>query len=176
LEVVELQIFDDDGMPVSPGTVGEIVVRGPLVFLGYWRDEDATRFAGRHGWHHTGDLGSLDEEGHLYYSGRKPEKDLIKSGGENIYPAEVEQVISRLPQVRAVCVIGIPDKKWGEAVQAVIELEPGNALTPEEVLKVVGEELASYKKPRNVVFVDQLPHDAKGHIDRAAVKARYGSA
>lgn len=174
LAPVELQIFDEAGRPVGPGTVGEIVVRGPLVFLGYWRNEDATRYAGRHGWHHTGDLGRLDEQGYLYYSGRKPEKDLIKSGGENIYPAEIEQVISGLPHVLGVCVIGIEDDRWGEAVKAVIELEPGGDLSTAEVVEAVAQELASFKKPRNVEFVDRLPRDAAGLIDRAAVKAQFG--
>jgi len=174
LPAAQVECFDDSGKPVAVGAQGEIVVRGPLVFLGYWNDEDATRYAGRFGWHHTGDLGRLDEDEYLYYLGRKPEKDLIKSGGENIYPAEVEHAIRQLPQVAAVCVIGVPDKTWGEAAKAVIELEPGEALEAQDVITAVADRIASYKKPRLVEFVDQLPRTREGEIDRGVVKSTYG--
>lgn len=174
LPAAELNIFDAQGSAVPPGTQGEIVVRGPLVFKGYWRDPDATEFVSRHGWHHTGDLGRLDDEGYLFYLGRKPEKDLIKSGGENVYPAEVEYVIESLPQVKAVCVIGVADETWGEAVKAVIELEPGESLTSEEVVQAVVDRIAAYKKPRMVEFVDSLPRTPENAVDRNAVKEAYG--
>ncbi len=130
--------------------------------------------ASRGGWHHTGDTGFLDADGYLYYTGRMPEKDLIKSGGENVYPAEVEQAIGRLPQVRGVCVIGIPDDTWGETVMAIIELEPGETLSLEALHAAIGERLAPFKKPRRVEFVDQLPRDADGFIDRSEVKSNFG--
>jgi acyl-CoA synthetase (AMP-forming)/AMP-acid ligase II len=174
LPAAQVQCFDDSGKPVAVGAQGEIVVRGPLVFLGYWHDDDATRYAGRSGWHHTGDLGRLDEDGYLYYLGRKAEKELIKSGGENIYPAEVEHAIQQLPQVAAVCVIGVPDQTWGEAVKAVVEPKPGGELEAQDVISAVADRIASYKKPRLVVFVDQLPRTREGEIDRAAVKSKYG--
>jgi acyl-CoA synthetase (AMP-forming)/AMP-acid ligase II len=174
LPAADVQCFDESGEPVEAGTQGEIVVRGPLVFLGYWHDEDATQYAGRYGWHHTGDFGRKDEEGYLYYLGRKPEKDLIKSGGENVYPAEVEHVIAELPQVAGVCVIGVPDQTWGEGVKAIIELMPGADLSQESVISAVAERIASYKKPRQVEFVDQIPRTPEGEIDRAAVKSKYG--
>jgi long-chain acyl-CoA synthetase len=118
-------------------------------------------------------MGKFDPEGYLYYVGRMPEKDLIKSGGENVYPAEVEHAILDLPEVAAVCVIGIPDEKWGEAVKAVIELASGKALTAEQVISAVAERIASYKKPHYVDFVARLPLTPNGRIDRAAVKAAH---
>jgi long-chain acyl-CoA synthetase len=145
-----------------------------LVFSGYWRDPDATDYAFRDGWHHTGDIGKFDGDGYLYYVGRKPEKDLIKSGGENVYPEEVERIIRELPKVAAVSVIGVPDPKWGEAVKAVVELESGGSLTADEVIEAVANRIASYKKPRQVDFVDELPRGPGGEIDREAVKAAHG--
>ena len=107
--------------------------------------------------------------------GRKPEKDLIKSGGENIYPAEVEFAISSLPQVQAVCVIGVPDETWGESVKAVIEVKQGEALTEGEVIEAVTSRIASFKKPRRIEFVDSLPRTPEGQIDRVATQASFGS-
>ena len=159
---------------VPVGEPGEIVVQGSLVFAGYWRDEDATKFVSRYGWHHTGDIGKLDAEGYLYFVGRKPEKELIKSGGENIYPAEVEHVIRGLPEVADVCVIGVPDEKWGETVKAVLVFHPGKSLDKEELIETVASQIASYKKPRYVEFVKQLPRLENGDVDREAVKAAYG--
>ncbi len=173
LPAVELRCFDEQGAEVPVGAPGEIVVRGPLVFQGYWRDDDANMYASRHGWHHTGDVGRFDEEGYLYYLGRKPEKDLIKSGGENIYPAEVEFAIESLPQVYAVCVIGVPDETWGETVKAVIELKPGETLTDKEVIETVTARIADFKKPRQIQFIEALPRTSEGQIDRAAVKSTY---
>ncbi len=173
LPAAEVRCFTEGGVEVEVGEPGEIVVRGPLVYKGYWRDEDASTYAARYGWHHTGDLGRFDDEGYLYYLGRKPEKDLIKSGGENVYPAEVEFAIASLPQVNAVCVFGIPDRTWGESVKAVIELKPGESLTEEEVVEAVTQRIASYKKPRNIQFVEALPRTTEGLIDRAAVKQTY---
>jgi acyl-CoA synthetase (AMP-forming)/AMP-acid ligase II len=158
---------------VPTGEPGEIAVRGPFVFSGYWRDADATHYALRNGWHHTGDIGKFDADGYLYYVGRKPEKELIKSGGENVYPAEVERVIGDLPQVAAVCVIGVPHPKWGEAVKAVVELNPGKTLTAEQIVAAVVERIAAYKKPQVVDFVERLPRKENGEIDRQAVKAAH---
>lgn len=170
LPLAQVRCVDDAGQDVSVGQPGEIAVQGALVFDGYWRDPDATKFASRHGWHHTGDVGKFDEQGYLYYVGRKPEKELIKSGGENIYPAEVENAIGEMPEVAAVCVIGVPDEKWGEAVKAVIALHPEAFLTPQDVSKYVAEQIASYKKPQFVDFVDELPRTESGEIDRAKIR------
>ncbi|MFQ5409392.1 MAG: AMP-binding protein, partial [Anaerolineales bacterium] len=171
---VRLRCVDAAGNDAPTGEPGEIVVQGPVVFAGYWRDPDATAFAFRRGWHHTGDVGKLDEDGYLYYVGRKPEKELIKSGGENVYPAEVEHALEALPQVAAACVIGVPDEKYGEAVKAVVALTPGASMTAAEVGAAVSERIASYKKPRYVDFVEQLPRRDNGEIDRAAVKDAHG--
>ena len=175
LPLTRVRCVDELGNDVPAGEVGEIAVRGPVVFAGYWNDPDATAYTFRHGWHHTGDLGKFDDEGFLYYAGQKPEKELIKSGGENVYPAEVEQVLNDLPEVAAACVIGVPDEKWGEAVKAVIELTPGTSITAEQVRDAVAERIASYKKPRYMDFVDSLPRTADGKIDREAVKSTHGS-
>lgn len=172
--IAEVRCVDSQGEDVPVGEPGEIVVRGPIVFQGYWNDPDATLYTFRQGWHHTGDVGRFDDEGYIYYVGRMPEKDLIKSGGENIYPAEVEHVVEEMPQVAAVCVIGVPDEEWGEAVKAVIELKEGQSLTKEAVRDAVVAKIASFKKPRHVEFVDSMPRSDDGEIDRTAVKEKYG--
>jgi acyl-CoA synthetase (AMP-forming)/AMP-acid ligase II len=173
LPAARVRCVDEMGEDVPVGEPGEIAVQGPLVFSGYWRNPDATDYAFRDGWHHTGDIGKFDDDGYLYYVGRKPEKDLIKSGGENVYPEEVERIIRELPQVAAVCVIGVPDPKWGEAVKAVVELEPGGSRTADEIIEAVASRIASFKKPRHVDFVEELPRGAGGEIDRDAVKAAH---
>ncbi|MEK7786828.1 MAG: AMP-binding protein [Chloroflexota bacterium] len=172
--LARVRCVNEDDETTPTGQPGEITVQGPLVFAGYWRDPDATDYAFRNGWHHTGDVGRFDADGYLYYVGRKPEKELIKSGGENIYPAEVERAIRELPEVAAVCVIGVPHPKWGEAVKAVVELEPGQTLAVEQVGVAVAGRIAAYKKPQFVDFVDRLPRQDNGEIDREAVKAAHG--
>ena len=158
---------------LSTGEEGEIVVRGENVFLEYWNMPDATEYAHRNGWHHTGDIGRFDEEGYLWYVKRKAEKELIKSGGENVYPGEVETVLLKHPQIEECCVIGVPDKTWGEAVKAVCVLKNGSKLSAEEVRDYVGEQIAGFKKPRQVIFVQELPHE-NNQIDRDSVKAKWG--
>lgn len=170
----QIRLVDATGEDVPVGEAGEIAVRGPMVFSGYWRDPDATAFAARHGWHHTGDVGKFDAEGYLFYVGRKPEKELIKSGGENVYPAEVENVIQEMPEVAGVAVIGVADEKWGEAVKAVVELVAGQSLDATQISDAVAARIASFKKPRYVDFVDKLPRTDDGAVDRDAVKAAHG--
>ncbi|HKZ84136.1 MAG TPA: AMP-binding protein [Anaerolineae bacterium] len=172
--LARVRCVNEAGEDVPVGEPGEIAVQGPIVFAGYWRDPDATDYALRNGWHHTGDVGRFDAEGYLTYVGRKPEKDLIKSGGENVYPAEVERVIRELPEVAAVCVIGVPDPTWSEAVKAVVELKPGHTLTAGQVSDSVARRIAAYKKPRYVDFVERLPRKPDGETDRDAVKAAHG--
>lgn len=173
LPVNEVRLVDEDNNDVQTGEVGEIVVKGPLVFTGYWRDDPATQFASRFGWHHTGDLAKADSEGYLYYAGRKPEKDLIKSGGENIYPAELEYIIESIPSVAAACVFGIPDEEWGETVKAIIELKTDGSMTIDDILEAMEGKIASYKKPRVIDFVEIMPRLATGQIDRESVKSEY---
>ena len=172
--LARVRCVDETGADMPIGDPGEIVVRGPTVFAGYWRDPDATYYAFRQDWHHTGDIGRFDTDGYLYYVGRMPEKDLIKSGGENVYPAEVEHVIQELPEVNAVCVFGVPDPEWGEAVKAVVELTPGEKLSGDDIRQAVTDRIASFKKPKVVDFTDSLPRGPDGEIDRVEVKARYG--
>jgi acyl-CoA synthetase (AMP-forming)/AMP-acid ligase II len=156
------------------GTPGEICVRSPLVFLGYWGLDEDNAYTFRNGWHHTGDVGRFDEEGYLWYVKRKAEKELIKPGGENVYPAEVEKTILEHEKVTEVSVIGVPDEKWGEAIKAVCVLKPGESLDPKELSEFVGSKIARYKKPQYVDFVDSLPKTKDGEIDRDQVKKDHG--
>ena len=126
------------------------------------------------GWHDTGDLGRFDEDVYLHYGSRKPEKELIKSGGENVYPAEVERAILDLPEVTAVSVIGVLDQKYGKSVKSVVELEPGKELGAEAAAQAVADRIASFKKPRLVDFVEALPRTDSGEVDREQVRASYG--
>jgi acyl-CoA synthetase (AMP-forming)/AMP-acid ligase II len=169
-----LEIMDESGNLVKVGETGEIVVRGPVVFRGYWNLAKETEYTFRDGWHHTGDMGRLDEDGYLFYAGRLPEKELIKSGGENVYPSEVEKVILEHPLVTEACVVGVEDEKWGEAVKAVCVLAKGERLAEVELAEFVASKIARYKKPRYVTYVSELPKTEDGSIDRAKVKAEYG--
>lgn len=164
---------DGSDQPVAQGETGEILVRGPLVFQGYWNQVELNERTFRNGWHHTGDLGQLDVDGYLIYKGRKPEKELIKPGGENVYPAEVEAVILQHADITDVSVIGVPDPKFGEGVKAVCVLRPGAVLEPGELIEFVGSKIARYKKPGYVQFVDALPK-TDGATDREEVKNLYG--
>ena len=168
------RIVDDDDQDVPAGTQGEIVVQGPLVFQGFWRQDDVNRQLFRNGWHHTGDLGHVDANGFLWFGGRKPEKELIKPGGENVYPAEVETAIQAHEAVAEVSVIGVPDPKFGEGIKAVCVLKTGMSFTAEELAEFVAGRIARYKKPRYVEFVTELPKTAEGAIDRPQVKSLYG--
>ena len=172
--VAQVKLVDDYDRDVPVGTPGEIVVRGPLVFQGYFGQPDVTAYTFRNGWHHTGDVGRFDADGYLYYVKRKPEKELIKPGGENVYPAEVETVIMQMEGVSGVCVFGIPDVKWGEAIKAVVEVKAGR-YTAQQVTDFVGAKIARFKRPHAVDFADALPRTAEGAIDRDAVKATWGA-
>src|SRR6266446_2175842 len=173
IPVCEVKLVDDYDREVPVGTPGEIVVRGPLVFQGYFGQPDVTAYTLRNGWHHTGDVGRFDADGYLYYVKRKPEKELIKPGGENVYPAEVETVIMQLPGVSGVCVYGIPDPRWGEAIKAVVEVQTGRYTAP-QVSDFVASKIARFKRPHAVAFTDALPRTAEGAVDREAVKATWG--
>lgn len=173
--LAEVAVVNQKGASAAADEEGEIAVRGPLVFSGYWRQGPGSRSTGMSSWHHTGDLGRIDQDGFLWYCGRKPEKELIKSGGENIYPAEVEGALLDHPSIEQVCVIGVADQKWGEAVKAVCVLCGDAALTENELIDFVSSRIARYKKPRYVEFVKELPRDASDNLDRDAVKRLYGS-
>ena len=175
MPLCRVAVVDDYDREVGVGTPGEIVVRGPLVFQGYFGQPEVTAYTFRNGWHHTGDVGRFDGDGYLHYVKRKPEKELIKPGGENVYPAEVETVIMQLPGVRGVCVYGIPDAKWGEAIKAVVEVTDGR-YTAQQVSDFVASKIARFKRPHAVAFTDALPRTAEGVVDREAVKAKWGHA
>lgn len=172
--LVVLKIVDESDQEVELGKTGEILIRGPLVFQGYWGEKELTAHTFREDWHHTGDLGRLDEEGFLWFIGRKAEKELIKPGGENVYPVEVENVILTHPSIQEVSVIGVPDSKFGEGIKAVCVLKPDTKLTEQELIDFVAGKIARYKKPSYVEFVTALPKKEDGSIDRIKVKAMYG--
>ena len=168
-----LAIVNDVDEPVANGDPGEIVVRGENVMLEYWGMPEDTAYAFRNGWHHTGDIGRLDEQGYLHYVKRKAEKELIKTGGENVYPGEVEAVLLRHPDIAVCCVIGVADKTWGESVKALCVPKPGATPEVEGIREFVGSQIAGFKKPRIVEFVEDLPLK-DGEIDREAVKQQFG--
>ncbi|MGD2187163.1 MAG: AMP-binding protein [Desulfobacterales bacterium] len=174
LQLADVRLVDDSDNPVKAGETGEIAVKGPLVFKGYWNLPQDTQYAFRDGWHHTGDLGRFDEDGFLWYEGRKAEKELIKPGGENVYPAEVENAILENPAVDATVVFGVPDPKWKEGIKAVCILKSGQQIDAQELITFVGQRIASYKKPHFVEFVTELPLLKDGSPDRAKIKELYG--
>jgi acyl-CoA synthetase (AMP-forming)/AMP-acid ligase II len=174
LPLCAIDIVGAEGQPVPPGEVGEIVVRGPSVFLGYWRRPNDNEQVFRGGWLHTGDSGRFDTEGRLWYSGRLPIKELIKTGGENVYPAEVEAVLRQHPALIDAAVIGVADAQWGEAVKAVCTPAAGMAPSESDVIDFVATRIARYKRPRLVVFVPALPKKSDGTNDRERIRQLYG--
>ncbi|HZP12371.1 MAG TPA: long-chain-fatty-acid--CoA ligase [Nevskiaceae bacterium] len=167
----EIRIEDPDGTVLASGDVGEIVVRGPQLMRGYWNRPEATAATIRDGWLHTGDAGYLDDEGYLYVCDRV--KDMIISGGENIYPREIENVLFDLPAVADAAVIGVPDDKFGESVLAVIVLRAGAKLTADEVIAHCRAHLGGYKIPRRVEFAAALPRNPSGKVLKKELRAPY---
>jgi fatty-acyl-CoA synthase len=167
----DMRIADPLGDRVMPGEVGEIQIMGPNVIREYWNRSEDTRAAFDDGWFRSGDMGYRDEEGFLYISDRL--KDMIISGGENIYPAEVEALIVELEQVASVAVIGVPDEKWGEVPKAIVTLREGTSLSAEDVRAHLDGRLARYKIPRSVVFVEEMPRTASGKIRKAELRRQY---
>ncbi|MBC2705636.1 AMP-binding protein [Desulfobacula sp.] len=171
--LANIKIADDFDTLLSVGETGEILVKGPLVFQGYWNADELNAHTFRGGWHHTGDLGMIDADGFLFFKGRKAEKELIKPGGENVFPAEVEKAILEHDAVKEVCVFGVPDPKFGEGIKAVCSLNPGCSLTKDDLIKFCGSLIAGYKKPRYVEFINELPKTENNAIDREKTKAKY---
>ena len=165
---VDLRIVDDQNAAVKVGDVGEIICQSPLASHGYYKNPEATDASFRDGWFYTGDLGYFDEEGFLFVVGRK--KDMVKSGGISIYPLEIESVVYSHPAILEAAVIGVPDAKWGEAVQAVIVLKPGADLKAEELLGFCKERLSAYKVPKSVQFRSSLPHTEVGKVNKVKLK------
>ncbi len=168
---VEAHCVDQNDNPLPPGKAGEVVARGDVVMPGYWNNPEASTEALRGGWLHTGDIGYFDEEGYLFLLDRA--KDMVISGGNNVYPREVEEVIILHPAVANCVVFGIPDDYWGEAVHAVVVPKPGVTLSAEDVIAFCGEYMAGYKKPKAVDFVDELPVSGYGKILRREMREKY---
>ena len=164
-------IMDDDEHLLETGERGEIVVRSSLVMKGYYRNPEATAEASAHGWHHTGDIGYCDEDGYVYIVDRK--RDMIISGGFNVFPSEIEQVVWAHPAVQDCAVIGIPDEKWGEAVTAVIELRAGAAVSEAEIIALCKQHLGGVKAPKSVLFWDKLPRSPVGKVLKKDIRARF---
>jgi fatty-acyl-CoA synthase len=167
----EVRLVDDSGKEAGTGEVGEMLLRGPLVMRGYWRNEAATRDALTDGWLHTGDLARMDDEGYVTLVGRK--KEMIISGGLNVYPVEVEQVLEAFPEIAQAAVVGLPDQEWGERVSAFVILESGMALTEEEVIARCRSQLAGYRLPRIVKFVEDFPRTASGKVRKADLVSQW---
>lgn len=167
----ELSIAAPDGAEAPAGEDGEILVRGPHVASGYWRSPAETERAFAGGWYHSGDIGHFDDEGHLHVVARL--NDMIISGGENVYPAEVESVLLECPEVEEACVVGRPDERWGEAVVAAVVLRRGAQLTETQALGLFDGRLARFKQPRTVRFLEALPRSALGKVRREAVREMF---
>jgi acyl-CoA synthetase (AMP-forming)/AMP-acid ligase II len=168
---VEARVVDAQDRELPPGEPGEIVARGDVVMRGYWNDPNATAEALRGGWLHTGDIGMFDDRGYLFLLDRA--KDMIITGGNNVYPREVEEIIVQHPAVASVVVVGIPDDYWGEAVHAVVVLEAGAQASREQIIDHCSMHLAGYKKPKSIEFVDALPVSGYGKVLRREVRDRY---
>lgn len=170
---VEIRIVDEDGQELPPGRVGEVLVKGPNVMRGYWGKPKETEETLREGWLHTGDLGKVDEEGYLYIVDRK--KDMIITGGENVYPREVEEVLHAHPGVRESAVIGVPDERWGEKVVAYVVAASESNPGVEELDQHCRGSLAGYKCPKEYIFLSELPRTSTGKILKRALREGHGS-
>jgi acyl-CoA synthetase (AMP-forming)/AMP-acid ligase II len=169
--ISELTIVDDNVQPLPAGERGEIAVKGPMVSEGYYEHPEETAKIRVNGWHLTGDIGFLDKDGYLYIVDRK--KDMIITGGFNVYSAEVEHTLMTLPGVKVAVVIGIPSEKWGEQVHALIQPEKGAPATDSEIMARTKEMIGSVKAPKSVEFVDDFPRTAVHKIDKKAVRQAY---
>ncbi len=168
----QVRFLDDEGNDVPCGERGELVFNGKLLFSGYWNNPEATAEMLKDGWVHSGDMGYLDEDGFCYISGRK--KNMFISGGENIFPQEIEDVIMTIPGVLEACIIGVPDQKWGEVGKVLIVTVPGAEVSREDIVKKVKNELSSIKVPKYVSFVDSVPKNAAGKRDLNELREVYG--
>ncbi len=169
---VEIEIRRPDGSPLAPGEAGEVTARGDNVMMGYWNKPEATESVLHDGWYSTGDVGRLDDQGFLYLLDRS--KDMIISGGENVYCTEVENAIYTHPAVLEATVFGIPDDQWGEAVHAVVVVRPGHELTGDEVVAHARATIAGYKVPRSVdIRTDELPKSGPGKVLKRELRAPF---
>src|SRR5205807_2264053 len=162
VEGVEMKVVDEDGNEVEQGEIGEIVIKGHNIMKGYWRKPEATEDAIRDGWFHSGDMGRVDEDGYFAIVDRK--KELIIRGGYNVYPREIEEVLYEHPAVQEAAVVGVPDEKMGEEVGAAVVLKRGEEVSEDELRSYLKGQLAAYKYPRKVWFLDELPKGPTGKI------------
>lgn len=170
LMTVQTKIIDDDGNDVAVGEQGELLVRGPSVASGYWQQPELTAKAFAGGWFHTGDAAMQDGEGYFYIVDRK--KDMYISGGENVYPAEVEAALAELPEVGECAVVGVPDERWGEVGRAYVIAVPGRTITPEQVIAHCAARLAKFKVPKSAVIGEPIPRTGSGKVQKHILKAR----
>jgi acyl-CoA synthetase (AMP-forming)/AMP-acid ligase II len=169
----QVKIVDENGNELGSNQPGELITRGPHMMKGYWQRPDETKKTIVGGWLHTGDMAQIDQDGYIYLIDRK--KDMIISGGMNIYSAEVEHILSQHPGVNEVIVIGLPDEKWGEIVCGIVVRKSGTQVNEEELIKFAGERLSSYKKPKRIEFVDHIPRTTVGKLDKKLVRSQYWS-
>jgi fatty-acyl-CoA synthase len=169
----DIRLVDKNGNDVGPGEAGEIILKGPTQMLGYWNNPEETAKTIRDGWLYTGDLARMDEDGYVYMIDRA--RDVIISGGENIYPAEIERVYASHPKILEVAVIGVPDARWGEVGKALIVLKEGETMTEEEAIGFLKGKVAKYKIPKRVEFTNEFPKTASGKIKKSELKKRYAS-
>ena len=168
---VDVQIVDSDGRPLPDGEAGEIWVRGDMVMRGYWQlPEESEAFIREGGWRGTGDVGKL-VDGYLHIVDRK--RDMIVSGGFNVFPSEVEKIIATIPGVSDVAVVGVPDPRWGETVLAAVVRQHGSQLDAETVSRICRESIAGYKQPRRIEFIDELPKNSSGKLMRRELRESY---
>jgi acyl-CoA synthetase (AMP-forming)/AMP-acid ligase II len=171
---VEMKIIDEDGNALPLGGVGEIVAKGPRIMGGYWKDAEKTaKTMTKDGWLRTGDMGYMDDEGYFYLAGRGD--DLIIRGGENISPEEVENVLYAHPAVEEAAVIGIPDPEWGQEPLAVVVLKKGMTAAAEDIMEFCRQKMSSFKRPRSVVFIDELPRTSTGKVLKRVLREQYGA-
>jgi acyl-CoA synthetase (AMP-forming)/AMP-acid ligase II len=167
----EMLVVDEHDRPLPNGTIGEIIARGPQLMRGYWSRPEESAVALRGGWMHTGDAGMLDEEGYVYVQDRV--KDMLVSGGENIYPRVVEEVLFQHPAIADAAVIGVPDPQWGETVKAIVVLRPGAIATGEEIIDFCRGKLGGFERPRSVDFVEALPRNPTGKVLKRVLREPY---
>lgn len=171
---LNVRVVDESGKDVPPDDLGEICLKGPKIFKGYWKNSEATAAAIRDGWFHTGDIGTLDKDGFLYIMDRK--KDMIISGGENIASPEVERVLYEIPSILEAAVVGIPHSKWQQIPKAYVVLKPGEHIDKEEIIAYCGTKLAKFKIPKEVEFIDELPRNPSGKVLKRELRDMHRAA
>ncbi|MBK5245507.1 MAG: AMP-binding protein, partial [Eubacteriaceae bacterium] len=167
-----IRLVNENGVDVEDGERGELLFSGNLTFSGYWMDVEKTNDIVRDGWIHTGDIAYKDQDGYYYICGRK--KNMFISGGENIYPIEIEHTIMGHSSIECVCVFGVPDERWGEVGKAIVVLKPEKSMTKEELQAYIGKEKSSIKTPKYIQFIDSIPRNGVGKVDLVQVSQIYG--